>query len=466
MRKVWIKNKNNNKNMRWNTLRVTAAGFFGVIFLGALLLYLPISNKEPIAFADAMFTSVTSVCVTGLVTITPATQFTLFGKVVLLILIQIGGLGVIACAALFFLLLRSRITLRERVVLQEAYGAQRLGGIVGMVKKIIIGTLVVEGGGAVLYAFQFVPEYGALRGIWYSVFHAVSAFCNAGIDILGDNSLASYVTNPVINVTTILLIILSGIGFTVWFDVLDNIRESVRREDGMGRYFPRLKLHTKLAVVTTLILIAAGTVFIFFAEYQNPDTIGNMNLGHKLQASVFQSVTTRTAGFYTVPQGALHTESKLFCSILMFIGGSPGGTAGGVKTTTLAMLFLACLTFVRGGNDTECMGRRISVANFRTGFCVVMVAFTVFITGTIAVLFIEPDSIPLADIIYETASAVGTVGLTADLTPHLCRTSQVILMIMMYIGRLGPLSLVLTFAGKTHPRDKIRSLPQEQIMVG
>lgn len=234
----------------------------------------------------------------------------------------------------------------------------------------------------------------------------------------------------------------------------------------MGRYFPRLKLHTKLAVVTTLILIAAGTGFILFAEYRNPDTIGNMNLGHKLQASVFQSVTTRTAGFYTMPQGALHTESKLFCSILMFIGGSPGGTAGGVKTTTLAMLFLACLTFVRGGNDTECMGRRISVANFRTGFCVVMVAFTVFITGTIAVLFIEPDSIPLADIIYETASAVGTVGLTADLTPHLCRTSQVILMIMMYIGRLGPLSLVLTFAGRTHPRDKIRSLPQEQIMVG
>ena len=162
--------------MRWNTLRVTAAGFFGVIFLGALLLYLPISNREPIAFADAMFTSVTSVCVTGLVTITPATQFTLFGKVVLLILIQIGGLGVIACAALFFLLLRRRITLRERVVLQEAYGAQRLGGIVGMVKKVIIGTLAVEGGGAVLYAFQFVPEYGALRGIWYSVFHAVSAF--------------------------------------------------------------------------------------------------------------------------------------------------------------------------------------------------------------------------------------------------------------------------------------------------
>ncbi len=177
-------------------------------------------------------------------------------------------------------------------------------------------------------------------------------------------------------------------------------------------------------------------------------------------------MTTRTAGFYTFSQGALHEESKLFCSVLMFIGGSPGGTAGGVKTTTFAMLILACVTFARGGNDTECMGRKISVANFRTGFCVVMVAFAVFITGTIAVLALEPDSVATIDVLYETASAVGTVGLTADLTPRLCRASQIVLMIMMYMGRLGPLTLVLTFAGKTHPRDKVRSLPKEQIMVG
>lgn len=216
----------------------------------------------------------------------------------------------------------------------------------------------------------------------------------------------------------------------------------------------------------TLALIAAGTLFVFAAEYHNPETIGKMSLGEKLMASAFQSVTTRTAGFYTVSQGALHEESKLFCSILMFIGGSPGGTAGGVKTTTFAMLFLACLTFVRGGNDTECMGRRISVANFRTGFCVVMVAFAAFVTGMIAILVIEPDSIPLVNILYEAASAVGTVGLSADLTPQLSRASQAVLMIMMYIGRLGPLTLVLTFAGKSHPRDRIRRLPKEQIMVG
>ena len=454
------------RNTRWNTLRVTAAGFLGVILLGAALLSLPVSNTQPIAFTDALFTSATSVCVTGLVTVVPASQFTLFGKVILLLLIQIGGLGVIACGTLFLFLLNKKITIQERVVLKEAYGADRLGGIVKLVRKVILGTFAVEGAGAVLYAFQFIPEYGLVRGIGYSVFHAVSAFCNAGIDILGSSSLSNYVTNPIINVTTILLIILSGIGFTVWFDVIDNNRRLVRGEVPKRWWFTRLRLQSKLAVIMTVLLIFAGTVFVFLAEYGNPDTIGELSMGQKLMASMFQSVTTRTAGFCTVSQGALHTESKLFCAILMFIGGSPGGTAGGVKTTTFAMLFLACLTFVRGGNDTECMGRKITVANFRTGFAVVMVAFAVFITGTIAVLFLEPDSILLENVIYETASAVGTVGLTADLTPRLCRASQYVLMVMMYIGRLGPLTLVLTFAGKTHPRDKIRSLPKEQIMVG
>ncbi len=454
------------KNIRWNTLQITAVGFLSVILLGGVLLYLPVSNTQPIMFIDALFTSVTSVCVTGLVTVTPASQFTLFGKVILLLLIQIGGLGVIACAALFFFLLRRRIALRERVVLQEAYGAQHLGGIVRLVRKVISGTLVVEAGGAVLYAFQFIPEYGAVRGIGYSIFHSVSAFCNAGIDILGENSLADYAVNPLVNITTILLIILSGIGFTVWFDIIESAKKMNHQEITGHGWFTRLRLHSKLALTMTLILIISGTIFIFFSEYHNPETLGGMGFGEKLLASLFQSVTTRTAGFYTFPQGAMHDESKLFCAILMFIGGSPGGTAGGVKTTTFAMLVLACITFVRGGNDTECMGRRISVANFRTGFCVVMVAFMIFITGTIVILTIEADSIPLVDVLYESASAVGTVGLTADLTPNLSRYSQVILMIMMYIGRMGPLTLVLTFAGKTHPRDKIRKLPKEQIMVG
>ena len=454
------------KNIRWNTMRMTAAGFFGIILLGGVLLYLPISNTQPIAFIDALFTAVSAVCVTGLVTIVPASQFTLFGKVVLLLLIQIGGLGIIACGTMFLFFMNKRITVQDRVTLKEAYGADRLGGIVMFVKKVILGTFLVEGAGAVLYAFQFVPEYGAVKGIWYSVFHAVSAFCNAGIDILGKNSLADYAADPLVNFTTIALIILSGIGFSVWFDVISSGQKLARGEIPGRWWFTRLRLQSKLAIIITLILIAAGTLFIFLAENHNMETLGRFGTGQKLMASLFQSVTTRTAGFYTVPQGALHEESKLFCAILMFIGGSPGGTAGGVKTTTMAMLFLACLTFVRGGNDTECMGRRITVANFRTGFCVVMVAFAVFITGTIVILMLEPDNVLLVDVIYETASAVGTVGLTADLTPYLSRMSQCVLLVMMYIGRLGPLTLALMFVGKTHPRDRIRSLPEERIMVG
>lgn len=351
-------------------------------------------------------------------------------------------------------------------MLRESYNADGLTGIVSMVRRVIKGTLVVEGAGALAYAFQFIPEFGFVKGIWYSIFHAVSAFCNAGIDILGSGSLKEYVANPLMNITTMLLIISGGIGFLVWFDLIENGKRIRRKEVPVRWCFTRLKLHSKLAVIMTAILLAVGTLFIFAAEYHNPETIGELSVGEKLMASMFQSVTNRTAGFATISQSGLHTESKLFNSILMFIGGSPGGTAGGVKTTTIAMLILACGTFVRGGDDTECMGRKISIENFRTGFCVVMLAFAAFLAGTLAILIVEPDSVRLVDVIYETSSAIGTVGLTADLTPSLSRVSHAILMILMYIGRLGPMTLVLLFAGGKHARDKIRKLPQERILVG
>lgn len=454
------------QRVRWNTMRILTIGFLGVIFLGAVLLWLPVCNQQPIAFLDALFTSTSAVCVTGLVTITPAAQFTLAGKIVLLILIQVGGLGVIACATAFFLILKRKITLKERIVIQETYNMDHLGGIVGMVRKVIFGTFIVEGGGAVLYAFQFVPEYGVARGIWYSAFHSVSAFCNAGIDILGDGSFTQYVTNPLINITTMLLIILSGIGFMVWFDIIGNFKRIRRHEVPWAWAFTRLGLHSKIAIVTTLILIMMGTAVILVTEYHNPDTLGHLKAGQKVLAAMFQSVTTRTAGFATIPQGALLDETKFISCILMFIGGSPGGTAGGVKTTTVAMLVLVCLTVVRGGNDTECFGRKITFANFRTGFAVVMVAFAALMTGITVISIIEPRDVPLADIMYEASSAIGTVGLTADLTPSLSRVSQVIIMILMYMGRLGPITLALLFAGKKNPRDKIRALPEERIMVG
>ncbi len=446
-------------------MAILAVGFLGVILLGAVLLWLPICNQQPIAFIDALFTSVTAVCVTGLVTITPAVQFTILGKIILLILIRIGGLGIIATVAAFFLLLRKRITFNERLIMQEAYNMDGPGGIVNMVWKVLIGTLCIEGAGAIFYALTFIPEYGFLKGVGYSIFHAVSAFCNAGVDILGDSSFANYLANPLMNLTTMILIVLGGLGFIVWFDIIDNTNRVRTQEVPRGWIFTRLRLHTKIVLVMTLILILAGAGLILLMEFANPETLGPLPWGEKIMASFFHSISTRTAGFYTFSQASMHEESKLVTSILMFIGGSPGGTAGGIKTTTFAMLILTCLTVVRGGKDTECFGRKITTANFRTGFAVVMVSFSAYVAGVLIISMLEPDNILFVNIIYEAASASGTVGLTADLTPQLTRISQCVLMIMMYLGRMGPITLALLFAGKRNPRDKIRELPDENIVV-
>ena len=454
------------KTVRWNTIQIIALGFLGVILTGAVLLWLPVNNRQPMSFADALFLSTSAVCVTGLSTVTPAIQFTISGKIILLLLIQIGGLGIIGCTTAFFLMLHRQISVKERLVLQDAYGADHLGGIVVLVKRILLGTFAAEGFGAALYALSFVPQFGLLRGIWYAFFHAVSAFCNAGIDILGDSSLRAYAANPIVNLTTMLLIVISGIGFIVWFDLLETGRKLRRHQLPLRWCFKHLRLGSKLAILMTLILIISGTLIVFLIEYNNPKTLGQFSPGQKFTAALFQSVTTRTAGFYTIPQESMQEESKLICCILMFIGGSPGGTAGGIKTTTFAMLMLSCLTFIRGGTSIECLGRRISVINFRSGFCVFSVALIALITGTVLIAMIEPDNIALVDLLFETSSAIGTVGLSADLTAQLLRPSQTVLMVLMYAGRLGPLTLAALFIGKSNPRDKIRILPEETIMIG
>ena len=446
-------------------MQILALGFMGVILAGGVLLSLPFCNRQPITFSDALFTSTTAVCVTGLVTVTPAVQFTLAGQIILLILIQIGGLGIIACAVGFLLLLRRQITVKERIVIQETYNMEAPGGMVAMILRVIKGTLAVETAGAVLYAFRFIPEFGVLRGIWYAVFHAVSAFCNAGIDILGDTSFQKYVGDPIINITTVLLIIVSGIGFSVWQDLISNGRRIRRREIPNKWWFTRLRLHSKLAIVTTLILLIGGTVCIFLMERNNPATLGNLSTGEKWMAAFFHSTSTRTAGFATVSQSGLYTQSKFLSCILMFIGGSPGGTAGGVKTTTVAMVVLTCLSVFRGGEQVECFGRRLSGKNIRMGFAVIMTAVTVLFAGTIAITVFDPQ-VPFIDILYEAFSAVGTVGLTADLTPTLSSASHMVLIVMMYIGRIGPISLALLFGGMSKPKARARELPEQRIMVG
>lgn len=458
-------NEEKKKFKALNTMQMIAVGFFGIILLGGALLWLPVSNQMPIAFEDALFTAVSAVCVTGLVTIVPAAQFTVFGKCVLLILIQIGGLGVIACMISFFLLIRKKITIRERVRIQQAYGMDTMAGMVRFVIRILKGMFLAEGIGAVLCAFCFVPEYGVVRGIGYSVFHSISAFCNAGIDILGSSSLIEYASVPLLNVTTMLLIVTGGLGFTVWYDFLANTKKVIREKLPKQRLFTRLSLHSRIVLVMTAILLVLGSVLFFLLECHNPETLGSMPLGEKWTTAVFQSVTTRTAGFATVPQSSLTDASKLVACIWMFIGGSPAGTAGGVKTTTVAMLLLTCMAAVGGKKDTECFGRKIPEDNIRTGITIIMIAFTFLMTGVILLCVLEPG-MEFIDLLFEAVSAIGTVGLTADLTPSLCFLSKVVLMIMMYIGRIGPVTIALVFGRKAKSSTQLRDLPEKRILVG
>lgn len=459
------KSDNKSRKFRFNTMQIIALGFLGIILLGAFLLWMPFCNQSPIEFQDALFTAATAVCVTGLVTITPAAQFTAAGKIILLLLIQVGGLGVIACTIAFFMLVRRRITLKERIMIQEAYGLDTLSGMVQFIIRILKGTFFAEGIGALLYSLYFVPKYGALKGIGYSIFHSVSAFCNAGIDILGNESFIGVSGLPLMGITTMLLIVCGGLGFTVWYDISRNTKEVLGKDVPRRRIFSRLSLQTKIVLTMTGFLLLVGFAGFFLLEYHNPETFGNMSMGQKILAAGFQSVTTRTAGFAGVPQSELTAGSKLLGCILMFIGGSPGGTAGGVKTTTIALILLTCIAAVRGHKDTECFGRKIDPAVIRSGLTIVVVTFMFWLCGVTAITVLEPG-VDFLDIMYEVTSAMATVGLTADLTPLLCRASQAVLMVLMYVGRIGPLTMALVFAGRANKSTRLRDLPEKRIMIG
>lgn len=459
------KKEKSSRRVRLNTMQIVALGFFGVIFLGGVILWLPVCNQRPIAFIDALFTSVTSVCVTGLVTVVPAEQFTLPGQIVVLALIQIGGLGVIACMSSFFLLLGKRISMKRRILIQESYGLDSLSGLVKFIIRILKGTFLVEGIGAVLFSIKFVPEFGVIRGIWYGVFHSVSGFCNAGIDIIGDSSFIRYADSPLVSLTTMFLIVMGGLGFPVWHDVYVTVRKSAMKKGVRKRMFTRLGLQSKIVLTMTAVLIVSGTVGFFLLEYNNPETMQGMSVPEKALASAFQSVTTRTAGFASVPQAGLTSSSKLLGCILMFIGGSPAGTSGGIKTTTAAMLFLTVICVLRGRRDTECFGRRVETDIVRSGITIAVITFTGWLAGVAAMSIFDPGA-QFLDLMYEASSAIATVGLTADLTPHLSRASHVVLMLMMYIGRIGPLTMALVFAGRSNKSDKFRELPEKKVMLG
>ena len=444
------------KKFSLTTTQIIMLSFLAVIFLGSLLLSLPISSAdgEAVPYLDALFTATTATCVTGLVTLTTASAWSIFGQAVILVLIQVGGLGVVTIMSALMILLQKRMGIGDRLLIQDAFNLNSLSGIVRFVKRVILGTALVEGIGALLYMTVFVPEFG-LRGIWIAVFTSISAFCNAGMDIIADNSLCSYATNPIINLVTCALIVLGGIGYIVWWDVMG------LRKGAAGRR--RLSLHSKIAISTTLLLIFGGGLLILLFEYHNPRTIAELSLFDKLQVSLFQSVTTRTAGFATVPQQDLTNASSLLCLLLMFIGGSPVGTAGGIKTVTIAVLVASALSSIRNRQEVTLFQRNISKQAVSKAVAVTTMSFVILFTSTLLLSAVSPGD-PL-DILFETVSATATVGLSRDLTPHLNAYGKIIIIGTMYLGRVGPISLALALNSGKKQQNIIKN-PTEEISVG
>ena len=451
--------------IRFSTTQIIAIGFIILIAVGTFLLTLPIASADGTAtpVIDALFTATTSSCVTGLVTVNTLEHWSTFGHIVILILIQFGGLGVVTFTTLFLIFTGKRISLKQRMVIQDAYNLDTLKGLVKLTKRVVMGTFCVEGVGALFYMIRFVPQFGA-RGIWISIFTSVSAFCNAGIDILGPDSLAPYRSDVLVNVTTMALIIVAGLGFPVWWDVI-RVGKAARSEDTKGRIFQKLSLQSKLVLSVTFFLITGGALFILIADWSHERSLGSLPVYEKILAAFFQSVTVRTAGFQTILQEGFTNASQLVSMILMFIGGSPGGTAGGVKTVTISMIVLSVMANLKGDKDTEIFHRRISDGMIRKGVAVVTVSFAVLLVSIIALSLTMPEA-SILDVVYESVSAIATVGLSRSFTGSLTTVGKAIIICTMYLGRIGPITMALAFNARAKNKKAGRQLPEERIMVG
>ena len=444
-------------------VQVILLGFLITIFAGSILLALPIATQSGQAtpYIDALFTATTSVCVTGLIVETTMTHWNIFGQAVIILLVQIGGLGVITITTGMFFMLRKRITLGNRMLIQESMGLNTMTGLVPLVKKILIGTGIIEGIGAVLYATQYVPEFGIGYGIWAAIFNSISAFCNAGMDIVRDDSLRSYVTNPVMNFTTMGLIILGGLGFVVWKDLWQGFKKIVKDKVPVKRMIQQWRLQTKIVLSITSFLILFGTILIFLFEYHNPATMESLSLPQKIQASLFQSVTTRTAGFETVAQGALTDASSLVSMFLMIIGGSPTGTAGGVKTVTFAILVFCVLSVAKQEESITLFKRRVPQNLLAKALAIIVINLIVLMTSVLLLLVFDHGT--FMDSCYECVSALATVGLTKGLTPNLTIAGKVIIIITMYLGRVGPISMAIGFSQKN--KKKMVMYPEQDLIL-
>ncbi|MBR6795240.1 MAG: potassium transporter KtrB [Clostridia bacterium] len=449
------------KKFTLSTTQIILLSFLVTILAGSVLLVLPISSAtgEAVSYLDALFTATTSTCVTGLVTLPIASTWSVFGQIIILLLIQIGGLGIITIMSGLMLLLNRKMGIGDRLLIQDAFNLNTMSGLAKFVKNVLFGTLIIEGIGAVLYMLVFVPEFG-MKGIWISVFNAVSAFCNAGIDIVAENSLCNFATNPLFNIVTSLVIILGGLGYIVWWDVLRTVKS---RSPKNRRIFRHLTLHSKIAITVTVGLILVGAILIFILEYANRLTIGEMSLFDKIQVSFFQSVTTRTAGFATIPPENLTNASAAVCIILMLIGGSPVGTAGGMKTVTIAVLICSAFATIRNKNSATLFGRRISEGVVKKAVAVAVAFLTICSVSTILLMATSHTS--ALDVVYETVSATATVGLSRNLTATLNTFGKLIIIVTMYFGRVGPISLAVAFGSKNESQNVI-SEPTEDISIG
>lgn len=440
-----------NKRKGLSTFQIIIMGFAGVILFGTLLLMLPIASKSGnvTPFNEALFTSTSAVCVTGLVVHDTATYWSAFGQAVILVLIQIGGLGVITVVASVTMLAGKRISLMQRGTMQEAIAAPDVGGISKLTVFVIKSTFIFEAVGVIMMLPTFCIEYG-WKGIWMAFFHSISAFCNAGFDLMGTlgaqyQSLTAFNQNIIINIAIMFLIITGGIGFLTWEDIYKH-----------KHHIRRYRMQSKVILVTSAVLIVVPTIFFFFVDF------AGMPFQQRILSSLFQAVTPRTAGFNTVDFNSMSEGSRGLMMILMLIGGSPGSTAGGMKTTTIAVLIINAIAVFRRKNDAEVFGRRLETGVAQNAATILVMYLTLFVGGAIALSMIE--SLPFEVCLFETASAVGTVGLTLGITPSLGLASQIILVFLMFLGRVGGLTLI--YATMSNPINRMSKLPQEKITVG
>lgn len=440
---------------RLSKAQTIALGFFIIIMTGTFLLMLPISSRSGTftAFQDALFTATSATCVTGLIVVDTYQHWNMFGQVVILSLIQIGGLGFITMGMFFSIFLRRKIGLKERNLIQESVNTLQLGGVVRLVKKIVFGTLLMEGLGAVILFIRFLPDMGVGRALWNGVFHSVSAFCNAGFDLMGKyeayTSLVPYYNDVVVNAVIMGLIIIGGIGFIVWDDI------TIKKW-----HVKRYRLHTKIVLTITAVLIFGGALLFYLFEREN--LLAGMDAKGQVLTSLFGSVTARTAGFNTTDTGAYTPATKLMTSMLMFIGGSPGSTAGGVKTTTVVVLILVVVASLRNRNELNVFGRRLDEEEVRKASTVFSMNLILFLASVLAICAMQP--LALDDVIFEVASAIGTVGMTTGITRDLTAVSRYIIILLMYCGRIGSMSFALSFIEKKK-RAEVKA-PKERITIG